>query len=204
MIKATLHDLSERNKKEDIKRLIKTGADINEQSSYGQTALYFACENNHTEIIKILLENHHINVNLQDYSEDSPFLRACSWNKYESVFLLIQDARVDVNLPGNDWSPLMWACWGGKTRVVQLLLSFGRYVDVNKKTTRDYKDSKSHIYKAGSTALTIARRKSEYDDEEIKINKSIIVKLLEQYQSSPAMTQQTLRNQLHLKGKDKA
>ena len=100
---------------------------------------------------------------------------------------MLKDARVDINL-ANNWgiSPLMRACYNGSTKTVQLLISFGRNVDILKKSTRDYIDIKS-----GSTALDVAKQR----------NKTAVVRLLEQYQNNPKETQKTLRNELNLKGK---
>ena len=99
---------------------------------------------------------------------------------------MIQDPRVDINLVDKcGISPLMWACYGGYTKIVQLLISFDRNIDILKKSTEDYSGIKS-----GSTALDIAKQR----------NKTAVVQLLEQYQNNPKETQKTLRNQLNLKG----
>ena len=80
----------------------------------------------------------------------------------------------------------MWACYNGYTKTVQLLLSFGRNIDIHKKSTQDLYNIK------GSTALDMAKQKKNSTD---------IVKLLEQYQNNPKETQKLWRNELNLKGK---
>ena len=50
---------------------------INEKDGYGNTALFRACWQNHTEILQILLKNDNINVNLRNNYGYSPFLNAC-------------------------------------------------------------------------------------------------------------------------------
>ena len=148
--------LAEQNKKEEIVRLLQNGADINEQDIFGETALYWACWQNHPEILQILLKNDNINVNLQNNYGKSPFLSACSNYNYECALLMIQDPRVDINLANNDgWSPLMWACYAGGTKTVQLLLSYGRHIDIYKKST---KDSYYSGIKSGSTALDLSKK----------------------------------------------
>ena len=67
-----------------------------------------------------------------------------------------------------------------------MLISYGRNIDILKKSTKDAGDIKS-----GSTALDVAKQRNTTD----------IVQLLEQYQNNPKETQQTTRNKLNLKGK---
>ena len=178
--------LARDNNKEEIVRLLQNGADVNEQNSNGYTALWCACWKNHSVIIEILLKHNNINVNLQEDGNGwGPFHAACTNNSYESTLIMIQDARVDVNMTDHSGrSPLMRA---GNTKLVQLLLSFGRYIDIYQKSTEDYYSG----IKSGSTALDMAKQR----------NKTDIVQLLEQYQNNPKETQKTTRNQLNLKGK---
>ena len=84
----------------------------------------------------------------------------------------------------------MHACYHGKTEIVQLLISFGRYVDIYKKSTQDYSGFYG-VIKSGSTALDVAKQRNYTD----------IVQLLEQYQNDPKETQKTTRKELNLKGK---
>ena len=178
--------LAQLNNKDEIVRRLQNGADINKQNSVGNTALWWACWYNRTEIAEILLQNKKINVNLQDKYRNSPFWIACSDNCYAIVLMMLQDARVDINMAENrGWSSLVYACYKGNTQIVQLLLSSGRYIDIHKKTTKENGDIKS-----GSTALDVAKQ----------TNKTHIVQLLEQYQKNTKETQKTLRNQLNLKG----
>ena len=102
---------------------------------------------------------------------------------------MIQDPRVNINMVDKiGWSPLMNACNRGYTKLVQLLISFGRNIDILKRSTIDFYEIKS-----GSTALDLAKKENTKD----------IVELLEQYQKNPKETQKTLINELNLKGKNK-
>ena len=179
--------LSYENKKYEIVRLLQNGADVNEKDSQGYTALWNACLKNNTELTEILLKNKKINVNLQnDDGGYSPFYIACWENSHECALIMLKDARVDINLTDNKgWSPLLRACYYGHTKTVQLLISFGRNIDILKKSTKDCG------IKLGSTALDVAKQQNDTD----------IVQLLEQYENNPKETQKTLRNELNLKGK---
>ena len=64
-----LPDLACDNNKDEIVRRLQSGADVNEQNSLGYTALWFACDENNTELAEILLQNNKIKVNLQDNGE---------------------------------------------------------------------------------------------------------------------------------------
>ena len=182
-----LAKLTYHNNKEEIVRRLQNGADVNEQDSNGLNALFRACRDYHTELVEILLKHNKINVNLQDSDGYSPFSYACWSDSYDTALIMLQDPRVDVNM-ADDWgmSPLMWACYTGYTKIVQFLISFGRNIDILKKSTKDWRDIKS-----GSTTLDLAKQ----------TNKTTVVKLLQQYQNNPKETQKTTRNKLNIKGK---
>ena len=88
-----------------------------------------------------------------------PFWIACWKDNHESVSLMIQDPWVDINLDNNfGWSPWMVACLNGHTQTNQLLLSFGRKIDVFKKSIKyDYSGIKSD-----STALDVHLNKPPF------------------------------------------
>jgi len=50
-----LHAASKNGHVEEVERLIKAGADVNEQDGKGATPLHYASENGHVEVITVLL-----------------------------------------------------------------------------------------------------------------------------------------------------
>ena len=117
----------------------------------------YACYHNYTELVEILLQNNKINANLKDNYGWSPFLLACLNDSDGTALITIQDPRVDINM-ADDWgmSPLMGACYDGRTKTVKLLLSFGRNIDILKKSTKDF-----NVIKSGSTALDTAKQQNK-------------------------------------------
>ena len=136
--------------------------------------LYCACWNNNQEIVQILLQHKTINVNLQNTIENTPFLCACFRGGYENVMTMVQDARVNINLDDDcGCSPLIWACLYGHTKIVKLLLSYGRKIDVHHKTTYYYLN-----LNMSSTALTPPKKKIKQKLYTLSTNISMIQKKL--------------------------
>lgn len=100
---------------EAIKSLLDQGADINQRSSHGMTALYYALEkykNGHGNVVESLL---------------------CIGNKYKNVIEYLVSQGADVNQADfNGIAPLHIAANYGHLELVQLLVSKG--ADINRKT----------------------------------------------------------------------
>ena len=172
----SLPELAEKNKKTEILTLLKqSGTNVNHQNTYGQSALFMSCWRNYTDLISLLLKHPNIHVNLRNIYGDCPFGRACADGNCDSVKLLLKDPRTDLNLQDNfGITPLMAACmYYGKTHTVQLLLAFGRLIDIDRLVTE--KNAKVSV---GSSALDIAKQKG----------KTEIVSLLHEYIANPLET----------------
>ena len=79
------------------------------------TCLHIACYYNRYEIISLLLTQYpNINPNLQKDDGSTPFHHACNNNNLESVKLLLNDERIDINIKRNlDATGLMRAAGNG-------------------------------------------------------------------------------------------
>ena len=129
--------------------------------------------------VSLILCHENVNVNLQNINGYTPFSFACLYDVDQVVWMLIQDARVDVNLENQyGCSPLFLACANEFTNVVRIILSYGRWLNVNAKDI------------TGITALQVSK----------KIDAIDIVNLIEEYHINPTEMQKKFRRDFQLKG----
>ena len=118
--------------KELLALLIAAGADVNKANEDGETPLYRAIWDGHSECVKLLLAAPGIDVNKADKDGRTPLYRAACDGHTECVRLLLAAPGIDVNKAdkyGN--TPLIWASFYGHSECVRLLLA-APGIDVNK------------------------------------------------------------------------
>ena len=114
----------------EIEVLIQQGADVNVQVNNGWTALIWAAEKGHKEIVEMLLEGG-ADVNIKSDDGYTALIWASREGHKEVVEMLLQNGA-DVNQKdGNSYTALIWASRGGYKEVVEVLLERG--ADVNHK-----------------------------------------------------------------------
>ena len=112
-----------------LKALLKEGADINAQDSYSGIPLHYAIENNHKEMIKLLLE---CNANVNAYN--SRFVHRAIRNNDIELLKLLLEHQAEVNTKDADgWTPLYIAAIKNNINIAKLLIEYK--ADVNLKTT---------------------------------------------------------------------
>lgn len=116
---------------DNVKNLIAKGANVNAQTDFSeddifensQTPLSYAVDKNHTEIVKILLDNKATVSNEQKGS--TPLVSACANGNAKVVQMLIIHGA-DVNIPaGEDFTPLFAATINNKPEIVEILINAG-------------------------------------------------------------------------------
>jgi len=135
-----------------------------------RTPLHVACEEEHLEIIALLLAHPQINVNARSMGGATPFLSIYSTGAVSSdvVRLLLADPRVDVDLPDHDgFTPVWWIAMSGSYQTLRWLVASGRRFDHQTPGT----------LRTGEvlTPLEIAQKEKKF----------LIVKLLEGYHWHP-------------------
>lgn len=150
-----MHQLAENGKMEDISYLLSSDPihrpRIDERDKYGYTALHWAAQKGHLEIVKLLLKNG-ASLELKSFDNGwTPLHCAVSENRIEVLkFLLKQGA--DPNTRGtHNKTPLFIACYKGYLATVRILVAAGINVnstdDSNKTAVMRWGDHNFKIYK---------------------------------------------------------
>ncbi|KAL7951259.1 hypothetical protein V8C42DRAFT_356632 [Trichoderma barbatum] len=104
-----------------VKLLSKAfGLDIDRQMYNGRSALWFAADRNHVNIIKLLLYNG-ANINIQDMDNDRPLDIAVK-RGHKDVVKLLLERGAGVSPAQPTVHPLIWASWSGDKEMVKILL----------------------------------------------------------------------------------
>lgn len=122
--------------------------EINQQDAHGNTPLHWAASENHSGIVKLLLENG-AEPNLQNFAGETPLFIAASRGSSDScLFLLKCSANPNLtNLEGA--TPLHMAVANGHAQVAKVLLQFGAFVYIQDEE--------------GDSVLHYAVRESQYE-----------------------------------------
>ena len=94
-----------------------TAADVTYKSEgWPYTPLTIACDRDHLEIVKYLVETCHAAVNLPNSEGNTPMTRACRYVRMSvSMYLLCEVSDLDVNIADRDGNTaLHWAVWCSK------------------------------------------------------------------------------------------
>lgn len=96
---------------------------INKQNSKGETLLYKAVFNNNLHIVKRLLNENDIDVNIKTYDKGfTPLLLAIYFRYHKILKLLLGQDNIDVNIRDvNNHTPIILACWSNNKTAIKLL-----------------------------------------------------------------------------------
>ena len=173
-----LLDNYDKNNDKKAKEIILQNPSLNinwqNKNDSNWTCLHNACWHNRYEIISLLLTQYpNINPNLQHIGGSTPFHVACTRNSIESVKLLLNDERIDINIKNTyGFTGLTYAADRGFIATIEYILASMRHITLI------------------PNAIDNAK----------KGNNSEIVKLLESYHAQPAITTKHLRAKLNIPG----
>ncbi len=115
-----------------IRLLIEHGADVNHTNNCGGTILMLAARYGRTDIAKILMEEHSVNVN-QDNNvfTTTSLIEAAKVGRIDLVRLLLEHGAHINHKDNKGNTALHYAACYGNIAVVKLLLAAGAHLDIN-------------------------------------------------------------------------
>lgn len=127
---AVLFWASANNRLETARKALTSGADINEITNEGYTALWVAADKGHTEIVRLLLAVPEVDVTIESH------LGYCRWNalhiacwkqRLGAIKLMLDSDKFDANAHcSTGGTPLQKACQNGHAKTVRALLASGK------------------------------------------------------------------------------
>ena len=108
-----------------VQHVLDRGADVNEQSNKGKTALMFAASEGHTDVARLLLEQG-ANVNIADNYGTTALIVAATSGHHEVVALLLENGANPEVRDQNGSAPLVNAIYFGHTIVIYRTKSLPR------------------------------------------------------------------------------
>lgn len=149
----------------NIKKMIKNGADVNDENENGESVLAFAIRGHcDIDLLMLLIEN---GADVEDFDNEgvSIFDMAITYNNIEMVkYILEQGHDVNKTMRRSGFTSLMAAACYGRAEIAKILLENG--------ADQNAKDSK------GFTATDFAR----------KMNKKSVLEVLHYDENSPKNT----------------
>lgn len=143
--KRDMFEAIEKNNLNELKRIIKNGADLNVRNEQRDTLLLCAARYGFIDIIDYLIKECHFDVNSTDNNGWTALHLAAMYGRLEACKYLVENGA-DINKQRKDgWTPLHTACNNGRVDVIKYL--------VDKRADISIKDID------GKTPLTIARER---------------------------------------------
>ena len=104
--------------------LILLGANLDWQSSYGSTALHRCVYNNHSRILRMLIDAG-ADVNIQD-EDGTTALHVCAYKNHSRILRMLIDAGADLNMQDNRGrTPLQYCVDWNHPEILRMLLDAG-------------------------------------------------------------------------------
>lgn len=114
-------------------------SDVNTCDENGWTALHIASRSGHAELVRLLLSQAAIDVNIKNKWKSTPLMMAAGSGHLEVVEILLKHARTQVDLRAEYYArtALIEAALNGHLNVVKALVEHGADVNAADKTGRN-------------------------------------------------------------------
>ena len=155
---------------EEVRDMVKAGANVNIANDHGKTPLFWAARKGRTEIVALLLVAGADVKTANDFI--SPTNAVFSRREFEAKYGEIHNLLNAADLAQKDGTPLLaWAAKKGRTDIVKLLIEAGANVNVTNKN--------------GSTPLHIAADHGHTEIVKLLIEKEANVNMANKYGLTP-------------------
>ena len=154
---------------ETVRKLISAGADVNTLYPHvnsfldGHTPLLVAARDGHKEIVRELLKAG-ARVRVEDWVfKGSPIHKATYNGNPEILKMLIEHPDINLNVqgPGNGYTPLHDALWHGFTECAQILIDAGARLDLAGHDGKTPLDIATDVYGPEAEIVKLIRARSE-------------------------------------------
>lgn len=113
---------------EDVKRLLDTGATVDERDRHRRTPLIFAAEHGHDTVVKLLIDRG-ADVDAFDSRGRTALFFATEQGHLNALAALIEHGAAVSHKCFEDDTPLIYAARGGDARIIQTLIENGASVE---------------------------------------------------------------------------
>ena len=118
-----MHACAEESHLDNIKMLLKYGADIKALDNFGSTLLHFASYNSKREVLEFFLNSNEILVNITNKTSLTPLMHACgNEGRLDNIEILLKNGA-DIKARGNNGATVLhYAAFNSKIEVLKFLL----------------------------------------------------------------------------------
>ena len=125
----SLHDAAKEGDIRKIRRLLKSGTDVNLSEDTGWTALHWAVHNKHKDVVELLISSG-ASVNVRSRDSRTPLHIAAEFGPRDIAELLIAaGADIEAVDSAHRATPLHWAAYVGQKAVAELLIAKGANIE---------------------------------------------------------------------------
>ena len=107
---------------------------INHQNKYGRTAMHYASQEGHTQVVNLHLQQSNVDINHEDGDGMTPLHDAAYRGHIEVVKLLLEQPSIDVNVRNKKGITPLWyaSSRDGQVEIVNLLKASGGLMEIRR------------------------------------------------------------------------
>jgi len=194
-----LHQAAYDGNADEVRRLIRVGADVRKANLFGATPLMLASITGNTEVIRLLLDAGAPADEANAEGQTPLMVVARTGNVEAAKLLLKKGANVDAHEKWGGQTALMWAAAQGQAGMIRLLVARGARVD-ERSTVRDWQrrvtaeGRPKDMNRGGLTPLLFAAREGCIDCMRVLLERGADINLADPDGTTPLILALLNRN----------